>query len=74
MVRQDIQNDLTNDRPLWPLGCYGPGTERAPKQLIEGELEQSPEEVRIRAYMMLAQGQQEQIVGGNFQTLITITN
>lgn len=29
-----IKHDLTNERPAWPLSCYGPG-KNAPVQLIE---------------------------------------
>jgi nucleoporin NUP42 len=52
---------MTTDRPIWPMSCYGPGTD-APRQLIEGDVEQSPEEMRVRAYLMVAQGEQQQIV------------
>jgi nucleoporin NUP42 len=50
-----IKNDLTVERPEWPLSCYGPGR-NAPRQLIEGPVEISPEELRLRYYSQRAQG------------------
>jgi nucleoporin NUP42 len=41
--------DLTEQRPVFPLSCYGPGR-GAPRQLIEGPVEISPEELRVRYY------------------------
>jgi nucleoporin NUP42 len=41
--------DLTDQRPIYPLSCYGPGR-GAPRQLIEGPVEISPEELRVRYY------------------------
>jgi nucleoporin NUP42 len=45
----DMKNDLTGQRPIYPLSCYGPGRD-APRQLIEGPVEISPEELRVRYY------------------------
>ncbi|KAF2849287.1 hypothetical protein T440DRAFT_133385 [Plenodomus tracheiphilus IPT5] len=50
----DIKADL-RERPLYPLSCYGPG-KGAPRQLIEGPVEISPEELRLRYYTLLAAG------------------
>ncbi|CBX98083.1 predicted protein [Plenodomus lingam JN3] len=50
----DIKTDL-RDRPLYPISCYGPG-KGAPRQLIEGPVEISPEELRLRYYTLLAAG------------------
>ena len=44
-----MKNDLTGQRPIYPLSCYGPGKD-APRQLIEGPVEISPEELRVRYY------------------------
>jgi hypothetical protein len=53
--RDDIKNDLTTQRPIYPLSCYGPGRE-APRQLIEGPVEISPEELRLRYYTLRTEG------------------
>ncbi|KAH7094894.1 hypothetical protein FB567DRAFT_15500 [Paraphoma chrysanthemicola] len=45
----DMKNDLTSQRPIYPLSSYGPGRD-APRQLIEGAVEISPEELRVRYY------------------------
>lgn len=50
----DIKADLS-ERPLYPLSCYGPG-KGAPRQLIEGLVEISPDELRLRYYTLLAAG------------------
>ncbi len=50
-----IQADLTKERPNYPLSCYGPGKD-APRQLIEGPVEISPEELRSRYYTLRAAG------------------
>ncbi|MCJ1308699.1 hypothetical protein MMC25_002353 [Agyrium rufum] len=60
-----IEDDLTKDRPMWLLSCYGPG-KNAPRQLFGGQpREQSFEEMRVRAYELgsagnIAQYQQEE--------------
>lgn len=53
----DIKADLSGQRPIYPLSCYGPGRE-APRQLIEGPVEISPEELRVRYYSARAAGQE----------------
>ncbi|KAF2198771.1 hypothetical protein GQ43DRAFT_483027 [Delitschia confertaspora ATCC 74209] len=50
-----IKYDLKDDRPLWPLGAYAPGR-NPPRQLIEGPVEMSPEELRVRYYVAKASG------------------
>ncbi|CAG5147262.1 uncharacterized protein ALTATR162_LOCUS2009 [Alternaria atra] len=50
-----IQADLSKERPTYPLSCYGPGKD-APRQLIEGPVEISPEELRFRYYTLRAAG------------------
>lgn len=59
-----MKNDLTTQRPIYPLSCYGPGRE-APRQLIEGLVEISPEELRLRYYTLRAAGNEPQAVGLN---------
>jgi nucleoporin NUP42 len=56
-----MKNDLTTQRPIYPLSCYGPGRE-APRQLIEGPVEISPEELRLRYYTLRAAGNEPQAV------------
>ena len=62
--RDDMKNDLTTQRPIYPLSCYGPGRE-APRQLIEGPVEISPEELRLRYYTLRAAGNEPQAVSLN---------
>jgi nucleoporin NUP42 len=45
-----MKNDLTSQRPIYPLSAYGPGRD-APHQLIEGPVEISPDELRVRYYV-----------------------
>ena len=56
-----IKADLTqgDDRPIWPLSAYGPGRD-APRQLLEGPLESSPEELRVQYYLAKAGGSTQQ--------------
>jgi nucleoporin NUP42 len=54
--------DLTGQRPIYPLSCYGPGRE-APRQLIEGPVEISPEELRVRFYNQREAGNATVAVG-----------
>lgn len=53
----DIKADLSGQRPIYPLSCYGPGRD-PPRQLIEGPVEISPEELRVRYYAARAAGQE----------------
>lgn len=52
---------MTEDRPIWPLSSYGPG-KNAPLQLMEGDIEQSPEEMRVRHYLAVAKGNPQESV------------
>ncbi|KAM3422150.1 hypothetical protein BST61_g2520 [Cercospora zeina] len=86
---EDIKNDVTyvrdkkeGERPAYPFGAYGPGR-GAPKQLIEGPLELSPEELRVQAYLAQANGtrpqfeaqyaQLEQLMSSKIQNILTNT-
>ncbi|KAK5159292.1 hypothetical protein LTS14_002434 [Recurvomyces mirabilis] len=51
----------TGEKPRWPLSVYGPGRD-APRQLLEGALEQSPEEMRLLCYEARAKGQEHEYV------------
>ncbi|KAF1956585.1 hypothetical protein CC80DRAFT_61039 [Byssothecium circinans] len=55
LEKAEIEADLTSQRPTYPLSCYGPGRD-APRQLIEGLVEISPEELRSRYYLARASG------------------
>lgn len=57
-----IKLDLTDERPQWPLSSYGPG-KNAPRQLLEANFENSPEEMRVLHYMN----------GGNTQETVSVT-
>ncbi|KAL6709517.1 hypothetical protein ACN47E_001452 [Coniothyrium glycines] len=57
--KDDIKNDLTDQRPIYPLSSYGPGRD-APRQLIEGPVEISPEELRLRYYKLRNEGNEPQ--------------
>ena len=57
-----ITTDLTKERPLWNLSCYGPGR-NAPSQLFGGApRELSFEEMRLRHYELAASGKQQQAI------------
>ena len=54
--QETIRDDLTKERPTWILSCYGPGR-NAPLQLFGGyPREQSFEELRLRYYEFVSQG------------------
>ncbi|KAK5113512.1 hypothetical protein LTR62_003381 [Meristemomyces frigidus] len=68
--KEAITSDLTaggakGERPEWPLSVYAPGRD-APRQLLEGAVEQSPEEMRLLCYEAKAKGQLEQYVSSMF--------
>ncbi|KAK0269478.1 hypothetical protein LTR35_014774 [Friedmanniomyces endolithicus] len=46
----DLDGGPKGEKPQWPLSCYGAGR-NAPRQLLEGPLEQSMEEMRVLCYM-----------------------
>ncbi|KAK3700208.1 hypothetical protein LTR37_016087 [Vermiconidia calcicola] len=54
---EHLKADFTygDERPTWPLSAYAPGKD-APRQLLEGALEQSPEELRVLYYLAKAAG------------------
>ena len=57
-----ITNDLSKERPQWILSAYGPGRD-APLQLFGGHpREQSFEELRVRHYELVVQGNQQQAI------------
>ena len=68
-----IQIDLTKERPIYPLSCYGPGKD-APRQLIEGPVEISPEELRSRYYTLRAAGNEPTAVSLRFGSGFLKTN
>lgn len=68
LSKEDIKQDLTDQKPIYPLSCYGPGKD-APRQLIEGGVELSPEELRLRYYVCRAEGNEATAVS---KTLICI--
>ncbi|CAK1359572.1 unnamed protein product [Cercospora beticola] len=89
LVTDDIRNDVTyvrdkkeGERPAYPFGAYGPGR-GAPKQLIEGPLELSPEELRVQAYLAQSTGtlpqfeaqyaQLEQLMNSKVQNILANT-
>jgi hypothetical protein len=59
--KADMKHDLTGQRPIYPLSCYGPGRD-APRQLIEGPVEISPEELRVRYYAQRLEGNEPRAV------------
>lgn len=56
-IRADLKDG--EERPSWPLSAFGPGRD-APRQLLEGTLEQSPEELRVQYYLAKASGNTQQ--------------
>ncbi|KAK6443533.1 hypothetical protein LTR95_000360 [Oleoguttula sp. CCFEE 5521] len=66
VTADNIRVDLTTDRPIWPLTSYGPGR-NAPAQLIEGELETSPEEMRVMYYLAMTTGNTQQAIAQEAQ-------
>ncbi|KAK4497481.1 hypothetical protein PRZ48_011932 [Zasmidium cellare] len=85
VTAEEIRLDLTHinhdgNRPLWPLSSYAPG-KNAPRQLIEGPLEISPEEMRVQCYLARANGkgddyinQENQLINQSQQQAQTILN
>ena len=61
-IKADLTpNDQGGERPIWPLSSYGPGRD-APRQLLEGAIEQSFEEVRLEYYVARASGNEQSYV------------
>ncbi|KAK0934518.1 hypothetical protein LTR29_013928 [Friedmanniomyces endolithicus] len=50
VLAADLDGGPKGEKPEWPLSCYGAGRD-APRQLLEGPLEQSMEEMRVLCYM-----------------------
>lgn len=61
LSKTDIKVDLSDQRPIYPFSCYGPGRD-APRQLVEGPVEISPEELRARYYAQRASGNEPSAV------------
>lgn len=61
VTTEAIKLELTDERPTWPLSSYGPGRD-APRQLLDAEFEQSPEEMRVLHYIALANGNAQETV------------
>lgn len=62
--KDDIKTDLSSQRPIYPFSCYGPSRD-APRQLMEGPVEISPEELRLRYYSQRASGNESVAVRNN---------
>jgi len=52
---ESITNDVTHlqDKPLWPLSSYGPAKY---EPIVIGGLDESPEELRLKAVTALKAG------------------
>lgn len=71
LTAEAIQSDLGPERPQWILSAYGPGKE-TPEQLWGGQLEQSPEEMRLHAMTSEAAGNLQGAVSSTpVSTMIT---
>lgn len=56
-IRLDLtDNKQKGERPQWEFSAYAPGV-GAPRQLLEGQVEQSEEEMRVMCYLAKATGQ-----------------
>jgi len=63
----------TGEKPTWPLSVYGPGRD-APRQLLEGALEQSPEEMRLMCYEARAKGQEHEYVSPQSSPSVSLSH
>jgi len=54
-----MKSDLSSDKPIWPLSCYGPA--KYEPTLIAG-LDESMEELRVRAVLALKAGNSSEYV------------
>lgn len=54
-----MKSDLTSDKPLWPLSTYGPAKHEP--NLLPG-LDESMEELRVRAVRALGAGNVQEYV------------
>jgi len=67
----DLDGGPKGEKPQWPLSCYGAGR-NAPRQLLEGPLEQSMEEMRVLGYMAARENKLQDYVGCKFCLDITL--
>lgn len=58
--RDIINNDLSNDKPAWPLSNWA-GHQEAPRNIIDG-IEVSPEEARVAYYLARLEGREQAAV------------
>jgi nucleoporin NUP42 len=58
LEEEHLIEDLRDARPEWPLSAYS-GHQSAPKDLINANLEFSPEEIRVGVYLAQAAGKLE---------------
>ncbi|KAF2169592.1 hypothetical protein M409DRAFT_52123 [Zasmidium cellare ATCC 36951] len=73
ITTDEIRLDLTHinhdgNRPQWPLSSYAPGR-NPPRQLIEGPLEISPEEMRVQCYLARANGKGDEYISQENQLI-----
>jgi len=61
----DLDGGPRGEKPQWPLSCYGAGR-NAPRQLLEGPLEQSMEEMRVLCYMAARENKLQDYVRCDF--------
>ncbi|GAB7361238.1 hypothetical protein MBLNU230_g1299t1 [Neophaeotheca triangularis] len=71
--RDVLKDDLTNNKPSWPLSCYSPAKE-GPRHLFEGEIEVSPEEARLKFYLARAQGNEQRAIQEEQQAVNQVTS
>lgn len=66
-----IKVDLTPgaDKPLWPLSSYGPGKF---EPILVGGLDESSEELRVKAVLALQAGNLNQYVSNRMQAILKI--
>jgi len=54
-----MKSDLSSDKPIWPLSCYGPA--KFEPNVLAG-LDESMEELRVRAALALNAGNSNEYV------------
>lgn len=70
LSKDTIIIDLKDEKPTWPFSAYGPG-KNAPRQLFEGSIEQSPEEMRMAYYLAQAAGNTQPAIQAEHELLNT---
>lgn len=60
-IAADLNDGPKGEKPEWELSSYGPGRD-APRQLLEGALEQSPQEMRVLCYMAMSENKLQDYV------------